>query len=138
MNTAFLTSWSCSTYNRTRLLISYLEEHGFRMPSLSGISFLEELLDVCNAHYEVRGLASLRNIPDQSVDFIWSQAVFEHIRKDFSLDTMRELRRVLHNDGVSSHCVDLRDHPGGALNNLRFPKSLWEKDAIANAGFYTN
>ena len=116
-------------------LVSYLEEHGFRMPSLSAISSLEEILDVCNAHYQIGGLASLSKIPDRSVDFIWSQAVFEHIRKDVFLDTMRELRCVLHNHGVSSHCVDLRDHLGGALNNLRFPESLWEQDAIANAGF---
>ena len=121
-----------------RAMLDYLVNNGFPVSGLSSISSLNELLEACNARYEVGGLASLRKIPDRSVDFIWSQAVSEHIRKDAFLDTMRELRRVLQNDGVSSHCVDFKDHLGGALNNLRFPKLLWEQDAIANAGFYTN
>ena len=104
----------------------------------SSIGSLEELLTACNACYETDGLSSLRAIPDESVDFIWSHAVFEHIRKEKFLDTMRELRRVLRPDGVCSHIVDLRDHLGGALNNLRFPESLWESNFFANAGFYTN
>ena len=48
---------------------------------------------------------------------------------------MRELRRVLRNDGVFSNRVDLRDHLGAALNNLRFPESLWERNAIAKRRF---
>ena len=39
---------------------------------------------------------------------------------------------------MCSHKVDLRDHLGGALNNLRFPESLWESNLWANSGFYTN
>ena len=119
-------------------MIDYLANQGFTMLDSLAIRSLEELLQICNAHYEVEGLASLQIIPDQSVDFMWSQAVCEHIRKNEFLDTMRELRRVLRNDGVFSNRVDLRDHLGGALNNLRFPESLWERNAIANGGFYTN
>ena len=77
------------------MMIDYLAKQGFAMPDSSAISSLTELLQIYNAHYEVEGLASLRMIPDQSVDFIWSQAVCEHIRKNEFLDTMRELRRVL-------------------------------------------
>lgn len=102
------------------------------------IGSLEDLLAACNARYEINGLGSLRMIPDGSVDFIWSHAVLEHIRKDEFPDTMRELRRVLRPDGVCSHKVDLRDHLGGALNNLRFPGSLWESNVWASSGFYTN
>lgn len=109
-------------------------------PSLdwSAIGSLEDLLAACNARYETDGLRSLRVIPDESVDFIWSQAVLEHIRKDEFPDTIRELRRVLRPDGACSHKVDLRDHLGGALNNLRFPESLWGSNLWANSGFYTN
>jgi hypothetical protein len=34
--------------------------------------------------------------------------------------------------------VDLRDHLGGGLNNLRFSPGLWESDFFARSGFYTN
>ena len=109
-------------------------------PSLdwSAIGSLEDLLTACDARYEVDGLRSLRTIPDGSVDFIWSHAVLEHVRKDEFSDTIRELHRVLRPDGVCSHKVDFRDHLGGALNNLRFPESLWESNIWANSGFYTN
>ena len=121
-----------------RAMLDYLAKVGLSVPRLSKIGSLNELLEVCNARYEVDGLASLRMMPAQSVDLIYSQVVCEHIRKKEFLDIMRELRRVLRDDGVSSHCVDLRDHLGGALQNLRFPEKLWERNFMANAGFYTN
>ena len=38
-----------------------------------------------------------------------------------------------------SHVVDFKDHLGGALNNMRFSSSLWEKEWFASySGFYTN
>jgi len=98
----------------------------------------ETLLAACGARYLTGGLASLRAIPSASVDFIWSQAVLEHVRtRDFDR-LLAEMRRILRPHGVSSHWVDLRDHLGGALNNLRFSERLWESDFMARSGFYTN
>ena len=37
-----------------------------------------------------------------------------------------------------SHQIDLRDHLGGGLNNLRFSDSLWESNFFVKSGFYTN
>lgn len=88
--------------------------------------------------YLTDGLASLRTIPDASVDFVWSQAVLEHVRRAEFGETMRELRRILRPDGSSSHCIDFTDHLGGRLNNLRFKPALWESPLIGSAGFYTN
>jgi hypothetical protein len=51
---------------------------------------------------------------------------------------LRELRRIQRQDGVSSHRVDLRDHLGGALNNLRFRERTWESGFVSRSGFYTN
>jgi SAM-dependent methyltransferase len=84
------------------------------------------------------GLAGLRTIPDSSVDFIWSQAVLEHVRKSEFETTMRELRRILKPTGACSHRIDLRDHLSASLNNLRFPNAVWESAFFANSGFYTN
>jgi hypothetical protein len=36
------------------------------------------------------------------------------------------------------HRVDLKDHLGGGLNNLRFAEARWEAPLFRNSGFYTN
>ena len=51
---------------------------------------------------------------------------------------MSQLRRVMKPGGISSHRVDLRDHLGGALNNLRFSRPVWESSLMRSSGFYTN
>lgn len=51
---------------------------------------------------------------------------------------MHECFRVLTVDGVASHRVDLKDHLGGSLNNLRFSECIWESEFFVNSGFYTN
>jgi SAM-dependent methyltransferase len=121
-----------------QIMINYLIEQGLTIPNVTGINTLAGLLKAYNAHYGTEGVNSLRQIPDGTVDFIWSQAVLEHIRMHEFHDTMLELRRVLRPDGVCSHSIDLKDHIGGALNNLRFSKELWESDFMAHSGFYTN
>lgn len=115
-----------------------LREQGLSPPDLAQAQNLDEVLSLCNASYGTQGLASMRQIPSASVDFIWSHAVLEHIRAREFDTFVREIRRVLRPNGLCSHLVDLKDHLGGALNNLRIPGTLWEKDWMANSGFYTN
>ncbi|WP_207223285.1 methyltransferase domain-containing protein [Leptolyngbya iicbica] len=98
----------------------------------------EKLLTAYNCHYLTQGLDSLKSIPSNSVDFIWSQAVLEHVRKRDFLSTQKELRRIIRDDGKCSHTVDLKDHLGGSLNNLRFSERVWESEFMASSGFYTN
>lgn len=121
-----------------RAMSNFLLRKGLPVPDMAGISSLEELFAACAAQYETRGLASLRSIPTKSVDLIWSQAVLEHIKRAEFVDILQELRRIIRDDGVCSHDIDLRDHLGDALNNLRFSESLWESDFMASSGFYTN
>jgi SAM-dependent methyltransferase len=97
-----------------------------------------DLMKNCDGVYGTQGLASLRKIPDQSVDFVWSQAVLEHVRVHEFDETMRELKRILRKDGVCSHRVDLKDHLGGDANNLRISSRHWESDWMSSSGFYTN
>jgi len=97
-----------------------------------------DVLSWCNATYLVGGPDVLSSIPDGSVDFIWSQAVLEHVRKRDFDKTMRELRRILRPGGCCSHTVDLTDHFNGQLNNLRFSEARWESGLFAHSGFYTN
>jgi SAM-dependent methyltransferase len=119
-------------------LAEALAAEGISPPDLDGIETLEELLARCRATYATSGLESLRELPDESIDLSWSQAVLEHVRRDELLPVLRELRRVLRPGGVSSHTIDLRDHLADGLNHLRFSRRVWESEVMAGAGFYTN
>ncbi|MBD2002395.1 MULTISPECIES: class I SAM-dependent methyltransferase [Cyanophyceae] len=121
-----------------RAMANFITQKELPTPNIQELKSLEEVLNCCSANYLTSGLTSLRTIPAQSVDYIWSNAVLEHVRKKDFLDTMLELRRIIRNNGVCSHQVDLKDHLSNALNNLRFPEHIWENEFMANSGFYTN
>lgn len=122
-----------------RRMARRLRARGLPAPDLEESADLRAVLSACNATYGTAGLASLRALPTASIDFVWSQAVLEHVRRAEFLDTMRELHRVLQPDGVASHRIDLKDHLGAGLNNLRLSDALWERDWMgAHSGFYTN
>jgi SAM-dependent methyltransferase len=119
-------------------LAAALKAEGLQPPDLRDCPTIPSILERCHARYLTNGLAGLKQIEDQSVDLIFSQAVLEHVRKREFLDTMRECRRILKPGGVCSHQIDLRDHLEGALNNLRFSDALWESEFFVKSGFYTN
>ncbi len=119
-------------------LTDTLTQMGLTPPDVRGVDGLAALLERCRSRYLTDGLESLRSLESQSVDYIFSQAVLEHVRRDELLPMMRECRRVLKPGGVCSHQIDLRDHLGGGLNNLRFRERVWESPWFARSGFYTN
>jgi SAM-dependent methyltransferase len=122
-----------------RSLISALAGSGLSVPGgLQDCNDVTGILARCNARYLTEGLASLRQLENDSIDLMFSQAVLEHVRKHEFLETMKECRRILKPDGVCSHHIDLQDHLAGALNNLRFSARVWESDFFAKSGFYTN
>lgn len=98
----------------------------------------DAMLAESRARYLTDGVRSMQSIPSASVDFCWSQAVLEHVKRDEFAAVLKEMRRVMRPGGVASHRVDLRDHLGGKLNNLRFSEDVWEGQLFANSGFYTN
>lgn len=119
-------------------MAEYLKEVGLQPLDIKHCSSLQEILNICSAEYLTNGLESLKRIPDNSVDIVWSQAVLEHIRHSEFLATMKELRRILKKNGVCSHEIDLRDHLENSLNNLRFSQAIWESQWMSKSGFYTN
>ena len=119
-------------------MATVLQEMGLPTPNVINLTSLDTILASCGATYCTNGLTSLRAIPDGSVDFVWSQAVFEHLRRADFMAIMCELRRILRVDGVCSHAVDLQDHMGGRLNNLRFSERVWESPFMVKSGFYTD
>ena len=122
-------------YRHTATLLS---DRALARSNLADATTFDEVLQRCHAQYLTEGLASLRTLPSQSVDFMWSQAVLEHVRRDDFLPVMKELRRILRPNGACSHTVDLKDHLGGGLNNMRISSRWWEREWMANSGFYTN
>lgn len=119
-------------------LVDYLRQQGFSVALAARPQTLLDLLKECRAEYLTDGVRSLAHLPSNSVDYCFSNAVLEHTPKgDFAL-LAAELHRVMKPDGVSVHRVDLRDHLGGSLNNLRFAGATWEGDLFRKSGFYTN
>ena len=96
------------------------------------------VLDACNSRYLVQGVDSLAEIPASSVDYMFSNAVLEHIPAEDFDRMIAEWVRVLRPGGVALHRVDLRDHLGGGLDNLRFSDALWNSPLFRRSGFYTN
>lgn len=109
-----------------------------RNADLLACKSFDELCAASGTQYLTAGLQSLKTIPSHSVDFIISQAVLEHVRLAEFVETMSELWRILKPGGINSHRVDIKDHLGGALNNLRFSEHTWEAAWFSEAGFYTN
>jgi hypothetical protein len=111
---------------------------GANLPTFGSVS---EMLRVTNSAYLTDGLNSLRTIPADSVDFVFSQAVLEHVRLAEFTETILQLYRIQKRGGVGSHRIDLQDHLAhslNSLNSLRFPGSVWESRFFSSSGFYTN
>jgi hypothetical protein len=116
----------------------FLQQKGLPAPKLNHITSFEDVLKTSHATYVTGGLASLRAIPTASVDYIWSHVVLQAVRRAEFFETLLELRRILRDDGVCSHAIDLTDQLANALNSLRFPESIWESNTIAKCGSYAN
>lgn len=119
-------------------LFAFLSRQGLPLSNIQNPESFSEVLSQCNATYLTDGVRSLAHLNDQSVDFCFSNAVLEHIPKRDMALLARELLRVIRPGGICVHRVDLQDHLGGRLNNLRFSEAIWESGLFRNAGFYTN
>jgi SAM-dependent methyltransferase len=119
-------------------LAGQLTALGLSCPDVSSCQNLDEALLVCQSEYLTDGLRSLKDLPNDSVDMIFSQSVLEHVSKQDFDETLSQCRRVLKDDGAFSNHIDLKDHLGGGLNNLRFSEATWESDLFSKSGFYTN
>lgn len=120
-------------------MAAYLKSKNYHVPFEANLlhSF-QEILMACNCDYLTDGVKSFSKVPSQSVDYCFSNAVLEHIPKQDFMNLITELRRVLKPTGISVHRVDLKDHLGGGLNNLRFSDTIWETKLFRTSGFYTN
>ena len=105
---------------------------------LLSINSFSKMMGQINSKYLTNGLQDLKDIPSNSVDFIFSHAVLQHIFIDEFDEYLFHMQRVLKNSGIMSHRVDFRDCISAGLNNLRFNKNIWESHLFRTSGFYTN
>jgi len=99
---------------------------------------VSEMLQVTNATYLTDGLKSLQQIPPNTVDFIFSNAVLEHVQRREFETIIQALYHAQTFGGVSSHQIDLRDHLARSLNSLRFSPQVWESRFFSHPNIYTN
>lgn len=109
-----------------------------QLPTLSDGESWKSYLDKINATYSINGLDGYKDVPDNSVDYCFSYAVFEHIRKRVFRETIQEMYRFMRHRGICYHVVDFTDHMGGGKNHLRFPESVWEDEDHYKMDNYTN
>lgn len=109
-----------------------------RLPRPKETDTWKDYLKTINAEYFTCGLDGYKKVPDNSVDYVFSYAVIEHIRKNIFVETISEMYRMMKTRGVSYHTVDLRDHFGGSKNQLRFAESEWEDEVHYRMDNYTN
>jgi hypothetical protein len=116
----------------------YLVNIGYSLACLDASNSFSDYLSITKTSYLTEGIKSLSRIPDSSIDFCFSNAVLEHINADDFDLLISEMRRILKPTSTSCHRVDLKDHLGGGLNNLRFSRRVWEGSLFKSSGFYTN
>lgn len=98
----------------------------------------EEMCEKLDISYFTEGTSSFKNIDDNSIDIIISQACLEHVRKKEFEFFMDENFRVCKKGALSIHSIDFKDHLEYSLNNLRFSEKIWESEFMSSSGFYTN
>jgi hypothetical protein len=131
-------SWAMKDLQQYCAMRQYLLNKGLPFVGLDQCQNVDDLLSRVSTSYLTDGVRSLAQIPTASIDFCFSNAVMEHVDKSDFPSMVRELFRVLKPAGTSSHRVDLKDHLGGGLNNLRFSENRWEGNLFKSSGFYTN
>lgn len=135
VDAGFFATTSVPLYVR---LAEYLQQQGKNISITAPNKNIEDILHSSQSEYLTDGVNSLATLPEESIDYCFSNAVLEHIPKEDFPALAAELFRIVKLTGVCIHRVDLRDHLGGGLNNLRFSNATWESALFRKSGFYTN
>jgi hypothetical protein len=91
----------------------------------------EELLHYFNLKYRAPLDARCLDLPDASVDFIYSWMVLEHIPPVILSEILKEFKRILSPNGLMVHTIDNSDHWAqkdtsiSCVNFLRFEEWWW-------------
>jgi hypothetical protein len=81
-----------------------------RRPKITSIASLEEFKNNFGIDYQAPADARDTKLPDNSIDFISTNSTLEHIPGDDVQKILNECHRIIKEDGVSVHFVDMKDH----------------------------
>lgn len=70
----------------------------------------EVLLNKFNIQHYAPYDAANTDLPDNSVDYVFSNSVFEHINAELILNIIKESYRILRGGGIQYASIDCRDH----------------------------
>jgi len=99
-------------------IVDYLKQDGIVPSDIKEFAKPDDIKEILSENFNI-DLFSPRDsansgLRENSVDFIYSEEVFEHIGPDLLPGIMRECHRVLKSDGVISLYIDYSDHYGSA------------------------
>ncbi|MCM1404246.1 MAG: methyltransferase domain-containing protein [Prevotella sp.] len=98
------------------------------------------LLSKFNVDYRAPYDATHTDLPDESIDFVFSQVTFEHIRAELLPDIVKEAFRILHGGGVLYLTIDYKDHRAKSNSTLtiydylQYTSAKWSK--MRKGGLY--
>ena len=104
---------------------------------------LNHILKLCNIKYLSPANACSLNLKDKTIDCQFSTDVFEHIPLSILKSISLETKRILANDGILVHMIDLSDHFAyfdnsiTSINFLQFSEKQWKQWA-GNKFMYHN
>jgi hypothetical protein len=104
-----------------------------RIAMLDRASDVETLMQVTGIEYHAPCDCSRMNLPDHSVDLHYSYTVLEHIPPAVLVALLRESNRLISDQGLALHHIDLSDHfaqvdPNiSMINFLRFSEPAWSR-----------
>jgi SAM-dependent methyltransferase len=104
---------------------------------------LQQFFDLCHITYMAPCDAAKTGLPDKSVDYHVSNAVFEHIPLNVLKDILKEGNRIVKKEGLFIHHIGYADHFWyadkniTAINFLQYSDEEWAKIA-GNKHAYVN
>jgi len=103
----------------------------------------KEILELCRIEYIAPGDAAKINLPDNSIQYHISNAVYEHIPLTVIHDILVEGNRIISEDGLFINNIDYGDHFSymdktiSEINFLQYSDTEWDKYA-GNRYMYMN
>ena len=100
---------------------------------IQSVSSFDELYERFNLDYYLDREGSLKMLPDNHFNVVYSMHVLEHVYKDWTDQAIKDIQRILTPGGFSIHQIGIDDHlahydrpHASSKNYLRYSDSTWK------------